>query len=133
MVGVNVRADFSIRIVQFKIFPEHSAEVWIPVLVVIDDASIEVFTAAFHHGSETDNLRAGAAVDHDLQPAADHDLQPAVFFFQEKSCSTIDLILLSHPQPVSLKEMRGGVLILLVKPPQHEDGLPVLPSRSPYP
>ena len=62
----NVRAIFPEGVLQFEILPEHGGKVSVPVLIVIDHAAVKIFPAALDDSCKTNNLRTGAAANHDL-------------------------------------------------------------------
>ena len=65
----NVRAELAEGIFQLEILPEHGAQVPVPVLVVVDHAAVKIFPAALDDGGQPDDLRPGAAADHDFGAA----------------------------------------------------------------
>ena len=70
-------------------FQINAALLLVPVLIVINDAHIEILSTSLHHSRQAYNFRAGAAANHDLQPAV-------VFPF--KVMLYHQFILLSHPR-----------------------------------
>ena len=62
----NVRAIFPKGVLQFEILPKHGGKVSVPVLIVVDHAAVKIFPAALDNRSQSDNLRTGAAANHDL-------------------------------------------------------------------
>ena len=65
----NVGAKLAEGVFQFEILPEHGTQVPVPVLVVVDHAAVKIFPAAFDDGGQPDDLRPGAAADHDFGAA----------------------------------------------------------------
>ena len=62
----NVRTILSECVFQFKILPENSGKVSIPVLVVVDHAAVKILPATLNHRRQTNNFRTGTAANHDL-------------------------------------------------------------------
>ena len=65
----DVRAKLPEGVFQLEVFPEHGAQVPVPVLVVVDHAAVKIFPAALDDGGQPDDLRPGAAADHDFGAA----------------------------------------------------------------
>ena len=65
----NVRAELAEGVFQLEVFPEHGAQIPVPVLIVIDHAAVKIFPAALDDGGQPDDLRPCAAADHDFGAA----------------------------------------------------------------
>ena len=62
----NVRAILPKGVLQFKVFPENGGKVSVPVLVVVDYATVKVFPAALDNSRQPNDFWTGAAPNHDL-------------------------------------------------------------------
>ena len=62
----NIRSEFSSHIFEFKVLPEHSGKVFVPVLIIVDHAGIEILAATTDYRRQANDLRTGSETDANL-------------------------------------------------------------------
>ena len=100
----NVRAILPEGVFQLEILPEHGGEVSVPVLIVIDHAAVKIFPAALDDSCQTNNLRTGAAANHDLGASV---VFPFKIVFHKNLLLTTSILLLHR--------LEEGVRVVRVK------------------